>query len=105
MSENILWTVNVVGNGTVTKNPDQPIYSAGTNVTLTAVNGSQTFSEWSGDLTGNTNPTVIVMDGNKSVTATFVAPELVARMDVPEGSYFEPCFWCGHELPNAAPGR
>jgi len=67
-------TVNVVGSGTVTKNPDQPIYGAGTSVTLTAVNGSQTFSEWSGDLTGNTNPTTIVMDGNKSVTATFVTP-------------------------------
>ena len=43
-------TVNLVGSGTVTKNPDQPIYSSGTNVTLTAVNGSQTFSEWSGHL-------------------------------------------------------
>jgi YD repeat-containing protein len=64
-------SINVVGNGTVTKNPDQPIYSLGTNVTLTAVNGAETFSEWSGDLTGNTNPTTIVMDGNKSVTATF----------------------------------
>jgi len=68
-------TVNVVGNGTVTKNPDQPIYSSGTNVTLTAVNGSQTFSEWSGDLTGSTNPSGIEMNGNKSVTATFVTPE------------------------------
>jgi YD repeat-containing protein len=68
-------TVNVVGSGTVTKNPDQPIYSPGTSVTLTAVNGSQTFSEWSGDLTGNTNPTNIVMDGNKSVTATFITPQ------------------------------
>jgi YD repeat-containing protein len=66
--------VNVVGSGTVTKNPDQPIYSAGSNVTLTAVNGSQTFSEWSGDLTGNTNPTTIGMNGNKSVTATFITP-------------------------------
>jgi hypothetical protein len=66
--------VNVVGDGTVTKNPDQPIYTEGTSVTLTAVNGSQTFSEWSGDLTGNTNPTTIVMNGNKSVTATFVTP-------------------------------
>lgn len=66
--------VNVVGSGTVTKNPDLPIYSAGTNVTLTAVDGSQTFSEWSGDLSGSTNPTIIEMDGNKSVTATFVTP-------------------------------
>jgi YD repeat-containing protein len=68
---NYTLAVNVVGSGTVTKNPDQPIYSAGTSVTLTAVNGSQAFTEWSGDLTGNINPTTIVMDGNKSVTATF----------------------------------
>jgi YD repeat-containing protein len=67
--------VNVVGSGTVTKNPDQPVYSAATSVTLTAVNGSQGFTEWSGDLTGSTNPTNIVMDGDKSVTATFVTPE------------------------------
>lgn len=66
--------VNVVGSGTVTKNPDRPIYSEGTSVTLTAVNGSQTFSAWSGDLTGNINPTAIVTDGNKSVIATFVTP-------------------------------
>jgi hypothetical protein len=66
--------VSVVGSGTVTKNPDQPIYSAGTSVTLTAVNGADTFSEWSGDLTGNINPTTVVMDGNKSVIATFVTP-------------------------------
>ncbi len=69
---NYTLAVNVVGSGTVTKNPDQPIYIEGTSVTLTAVNGSQTFSEWSGDLTGNTNPSTLVMDGNKSVTATFV---------------------------------
>jgi hypothetical protein len=66
--------VNVVGDGTVTKNPDQPTYSEGTSITLTAVNGSQTFHAWSGDLTGNTNPTNILMDGNKSVTATFITP-------------------------------
>jgi YD repeat-containing protein len=66
--------VNVVGGGTVIRNPNQSNYSAGTSVTLTAFNGFGTFSEWSGDLTGNTNPTTIIMDGNKSVTATFVAP-------------------------------
>jgi len=64
--------VDVVGSGTVTKNPDQLVYSPGTSVTLTAVNGSEIFNEWSGDLTGNTSPTTIIMNGNKSVTATFV---------------------------------
>jgi len=65
-------TVNVVGSGTVTKNPDQPIYSSGTNVTLTAVNGSDVFSEWSGDLSGSTNPSVIEKLGRTS--PIFVRP-------------------------------
>lgn len=68
-------TVNVIGNGTVTRNPNQLIYAEGTDVTLTAVNGSQTFTAWSGDLTGSTNPTTITMNGNKSVTATFICED------------------------------
>jgi uncharacterized repeat protein (TIGR02543 family) len=39
---------------------------------LTAVPAAGwTFSNWSGDLTGSTNPDTIIMDGNKTVTATF----------------------------------
>jgi hypothetical protein len=30
------------------------------------------FSGWSGDLTGSVNPATIVIDGNKTVTATFI---------------------------------
>jgi YD repeat-containing protein len=64
-------SINIVGSGTVTKNPDQPFYSEGTSVTLTASAGSASFSAWSGDLTGSANPATIVMNGNRSVTATF----------------------------------
>jgi len=43
-------------------------------VTLTATPASgYVFSGWSGDLGGSTNPTTITMDGNKIVTATFLA--------------------------------
>ena len=44
----------------------------GTVVTLTAYPAADwTFSGWSGDLSGTTNPTTITMSGNKTVTATF----------------------------------
>ncbi len=74
--------VNVTGQGTVTKNPDMASYPAGTVVTLTAVaNQGWSFSHWTGDLTGSTNPQTITMDGDRSVTAVFVA-------DAPETGIF-----------------
>jgi len=69
------YTLNVVvvGSGSVTKDPDQTLYEHGTSVELTAVPAdlSWKFKEWSGDLTGTENPKSIVMNGPKSVTATF----------------------------------
>ena len=60
--------------GNVTLNPTGGSYASGTVVTLTAVPSSgYIFTGWSGGLSGSTNPTTITMDGNKSVTATFVA--------------------------------
>ena len=65
-------TVNITGNGSVTKDPDQATYTYGTVVQLTATaDPGWTFDSWSGDLTGSTNPDTITMTGNKSVTATF----------------------------------
>ena len=58
--------------GSITRDPDQATYDAGTVVTLTAVpNSGYSFTSWGGDLGGSTSPTTITMDGNKSVTATF----------------------------------
>ena len=66
--------VSIVGSGDVTLNPDQPTYAYGDVVTLTATaDPGWTFSAWSGDLGGTTNPATLVMDGDKAVTATFVA--------------------------------
>ena len=61
-------------NGTITKNPDSVNYTAGSQVVLTATpaNGFQ-FSGWSGDATGAMNPLTVVMNSNKSVTASFTA--------------------------------
>ncbi|MEW6029461.1 MAG: InlB B-repeat-containing protein [Chloroflexota bacterium] len=65
-------TVNTVGNGTVTRDPDQATYHYGDVVQLTAAPAAgSSFSGWSGDLTGSANPVNITIDGNKSVTATF----------------------------------
>jgi hypothetical protein len=68
-------TVNTSGSGSgsVTKIPNQSIFTRGTHVLLTAVPDSgSTFDHWEGDLTGSTNPARIIMDGDKSVTAHFV---------------------------------
>lgn len=67
--------IGVIGNGSVTKMPDQAAYSPGESVTLQALPGQgYEFSSWSGSVSGNTNPTTIMMDSNKYVTATFVQP-------------------------------
>ena len=64
--------VGIVGEGTVTKNPDQEVYNLGNSVGLTAVPADGwEFSGWTGDLTGSLTPKIIVMDGDKAVTATF----------------------------------
>jgi uncharacterized repeat protein (TIGR02543 family) len=65
-------TVNVVGGGTVTKIPDQATYLCNTSVLLVpAANAGFVFTGWSGDATGADDPLTIVMDANKTITATF----------------------------------
>ena len=67
-------TLTVNGNGGVAKNPDKPTYLNGETVTLTAVPGADSsFTGWGGDATGTLNPVVLVMDGDKAVTANFAA--------------------------------
>ena len=65
-------TAGAFGTGTVTKAPDQPTYHYGDPVTLTAVPGTgEEFDQWSGDLSGTTNPDTITIDGDENVTANF----------------------------------
>jgi FtsP/CotA-like multicopper oxidase with cupredoxin domain/fibronectin type 3 domain-containing protein len=64
-------TVNIVGSGSVSVNGSSP-YPAGSVVQLTATPAAGwMFSGWSGDLSGSTNPEYLLMDSNKTVTATF----------------------------------
>jgi uncharacterized repeat protein (TIGR02543 family) len=68
--------VDVVGSGTVDIDPGESTYADGTNVDLTATaDPGWSFSAWSGDHTGSTNPDTITMDDNKSITATFTQNE------------------------------
>jgi len=67
-------TTNIVGSGSVTRNPNASSYASGTVVTLTAAAAAGfTFSGWSGDITSTANPVQITMNANKTVTATFTA--------------------------------
>ena len=67
------YTLNVTAqNGTVAKTPNQQKYNSGTKVTLTATPASgYKFSSWSGDATGSTNPLIVTVNANKSITANF----------------------------------
>jgi uncharacterized repeat protein (TIGR02543 family) len=76
-------TVNIVGNGAVTKDPDQELYEYGTEVELTAVpDTGWSFSHWSGDLSGNTNPETIIIDEDKTVTANFTINEYTLTVNI-----------------------
>ena len=79
---NYILAVTTVGNGSVALNPDQPSYSDGEVVTLTAsADPGWVFSGWSGDLTGSVNPETLTMDSNKAVMATFAIASLIVSDD------------------------
>ena len=68
-------TVNVTGNGTVQKSPNQAVHSCGEVVELTAVPApGWQFSGWSGDLTGMANPAQVTVNSDKTITAIFTDP-------------------------------
>ena len=65
-------TVNFVGSGSVTREQDWSLqFWRCCFFDCSAVSG-WSFSGWSGDLSGSVNPMAILLDGNKTVTATFV---------------------------------
>lgn len=70
-----VYTLDVIveGSGSVVKSPDQDFYSYDDDVSL-AANASDgwLFTGWSGDFSGLSNPNSVVLDSNKTVTATFV---------------------------------
>jgi regulation of enolase protein 1 (concanavalin A-like superfamily) len=71
--ERAILTVDTVGDGTVSKDPDKTSYGC-EDVDLTAnPSACWLFDSWSGDLSGSDNPDTISIDGSKTVTATFTA--------------------------------
>jgi len=65
--------VNIEGNGSVNKTPDQENYTYGISVELNATPTSGwIFDHWSGSLSGNTNPVTIIITENKNITAHFM---------------------------------
>ena len=60
------------GQGAVARDPEKTIYITNEVVELTATPESGwSFSHWSGDYSGNNNPTSIIMNANKTITAHF----------------------------------
>ncbi len=65
-------TTHVNGQGSVTRTPSQTTYISGTTVQLTAIpTAGWTFEGWSGDLSGSVNPNDVMLNSDKTVTATF----------------------------------
>ena len=63
---------NTVGSGTITLSPDKVTYNENEVVQLTATPAIDwEFSNWSGDVSGTTNPVNLTMNSNKTITATF----------------------------------
>lgn len=74
-------TVNIVGNGSVTKSPDQATYLDGSTVQLDPTPAlGYVFSGWSGSAGGTDDPLDLLMDGDKDVTATFAVHPVYETM-------------------------
>ena len=88
---NYTLSTSVTGSGTVILNPTGGSYSPGTMVTCTA--NPQTgwvFSNWTGDLTGTTNPQTITMSANKSITAVFTQTSNIITASAGSGGSISP---------------
>jgi hypothetical protein len=67
----------------LTRSPDQPNYTYGTVVELTATaDPGWSFASWSDDLVSTVNPETITMDGNKTITATFTVSLIPTFVDI-----------------------
>ena len=61
-----------LNKGSVANSPSGNSFSSGTSISLSAIPlAGYVFTAWSGDFTSTDNPLVLVMNGNKAVTANF----------------------------------
>jgi hypothetical protein len=75
VSEPATFTLTIAAaHGSVARSPQKSAYSPGETVTLKATEDTgYSFANWAGDLSGSRNPTTLVMNSDKTVTANFVA--------------------------------
>jgi len=60
------------GSGLIAADPDQSVYDYGTVITLTAsAETGSTFTGWSGDASGSTNPLTLTIASDTAITGTF----------------------------------
>jgi hypothetical protein len=65
--------ISVIGNGTVSKDPEKVFYSNGSIVELTAApEPGWVFYKWEGDISGNTNPINVSVICHMNITAVFI---------------------------------
>ncbi|MEM4733382.1 MAG: LamG-like jellyroll fold domain-containing protein, partial [Candidatus Bathyarchaeia archaeon] len=79
-----LYILNIikVGEGTIILDPLQDTYTYGQIVNLTAIpSEGWSFLGWSGDINETANPTQIIIDDNKTVTATFFLANRPPQID------------------------
>jgi hypothetical protein len=80
---NYYLTVNILGQGSVELDPDTVWHSSGTPVEVTAIPDSGwMFYLWGGSLTGNQNPDTVIMDYDKSITASFLTEYVTLTLTV-----------------------
>lgn len=82
-------TIHIVGQGEVSKTPDQPIYACHEIVSLSAHPPyGWDFAGWSGDLNGLVSPQELTITGRHAITATFLqAPTYTLSLTIQgEGS-------------------
>ncbi len=67
-------TIEVVGNGLVSKDPDQTSYHYEDEVVLEAIaDPGWTFAGWSGDVSSSDNPLSLTITGDTTITAYFTS--------------------------------
>lgn len=68
--------VTTNGSGSVTRNPDKLTYTYGDSIELTATpEAGWRFDHWEGNITGNLNPTTLIVNGEMNITAVFTQNE------------------------------
>jgi hypothetical protein len=71
------------GGGTIQVTPDKATYGFGEEVTVTATpDAGWHFTGWSGNLTGDDNPTTLLMISNRSIVAEFSQTPLTLATNV-----------------------